>query len=167
MDLPLHHEREAGRSLKTGPEKQACSRTVNNLMATNMRDTEDISAERNPASVTKLWSYLEELTDKDGDMKFVKALGLDSIAGKLLTISYRRLKSELNPQDQEQWTSLVSRPPKIVVELLVGSEYVDWHPVHPKTQRNAAAKWSRFKVQYVLDGTSFEIVILTWRLSKK
>ena len=57
-------------------------------------------------------SYLEELTDKDGDMKIVKALGLDRIAGKLPTISYGRLKSEFNPQDQEEW-SLVSRPPEI------------------------------------------------------
>ena len=95
--------------------------------------------------------------NEDAERKVFKALGLDSIAGKLPTIIYRKLKGKFNPQDQEEWTSLVSRPPEMVTDLLVGSEDVNLHPVHLETQRNAAEKWSRFGVDYVLDGTSSEI----------
>ena len=52
------------------------------------------------------------LIDRNSVSKIVKAFGLDSITGKLLSINYGKLKNEFSPQVQEKWTSLVSRPSK-------------------------------------------------------
>ena len=104
---------------------------------------------------TKL--YLVELVDRDGDRKIVKAFGLDSITGKLQTIDYGKLKSEFSPQIQEKWTSLVSRPSGVVVDLLVVSKVINLHPAQLETRGNMMAKRSRFGVGYLLNMTSPEI----------
>ena len=103
---------------------------------------------------------LVELMDEDGNRKIVKAFGLDSIAWRLPTISYGRLKSEFSPQVQEKWTSLVSRPSGIVVDMLVGSEVINLHPVCLETRGNMVAKRSRFGMGYVLKRTSPDITTL-------
>ena len=107
---------------------------------------------------TKL--YLLELVGRDGTRNIVKAFGLDSITGKLQTIDYGKLKSEFSPQIQEKWTSLVSRPSGVVVDLLVGSEVINLHSVWLETRGNMMAKWSRFGVGYLLNRMSPEITTL-------
>ena len=104
---------------------------------------------------TKL--YLVELMDEDGDRKIVKAFGLDSITRKLPTINYGKLKNEFSPQVPEMWTSLVTRPSGVVVNLLLGSEVINLHSVCLKTRGNMMARWSRFVEGYLLNGTSHEI----------
>ena len=100
---------------------------------------------------TKL--YLVELVEKEGQKKVVKAFGLDSIAGKLPSVNYGELKKKFSLAIQEVWTSLTSRPSRLVVDLLVGIESISLHPVCLKTREDMVARWSRFGVGYVLKGT--------------
>ena len=53
--------------------------------------------------------------------------------------------------------SRISRPSEVVMDLLVGSEVIDLHPVQLETRGNMMAKMSSFGVSYVLNGTSPEI----------
>ena len=56
-----------------------------------------------------------------------------------------------------KWASLFSWPSGVVVDLLVGSEVINLHPVQLETRGNMMAKRSRLGVGYVLNGTSSEI----------
>ena len=105
--------------------------------------------------ITKM--YLVELVDRTGKRKIVKASGLDSVTGKLPAINYGKLKSEFSPQVHEKWGSLISRPPGVAVDMLMGSDAIDLHPVQHETRANMMAWKSRFGVGYMMNGTSPEI----------
>ena len=90
--------------------------------------------------------YLVELMDEDDNRKIVKAFGLDSITRNLPTINYGNLKNKFSPQVQEMWTSLVIRSSGVVVDLPMGGEVINLHPVRLETQGNMMARRSRFGV---------------------
>ena len=53
--------------------------------------------------------------------------------------------------------SLILRPSGVAMDLLVGSNAIDLHPVQHETCGNMMARRLRFGVGYVLNGTSPEI----------
>ena len=97
---------------------------------------------------TKL--YCLELLDEKGGRHLVKAFGLESISGELPSIMLDGIKHEFSKEVQRNWSKFAR--PVGEIEVLIGSEVAQLHPVHHETVGKMLVKKSNFGTGWVLNG---------------
>ena len=98
---------------------------------------------------TKL--YCVELVDISGKRHLIKAFGLDSISGVLQSVNLDNIKADFSPAIKQSWDKL-KRPSGREIDLLIGSEVANLHPVPLETVGRMVVKSSIFGTGLVLNG---------------
>ena len=104
--------------------------------------------------VTKL--YCVELLDIYGNKHTIRAFGLEKISGSLSIVDISAVKSEFSVHVQANWNKL-ERPHSCEIDLLIGSEVANLHPVTYETRGRMVVKSSIFGSGYVLNGAHEDI----------
>ena len=105
----------------------------------------------NATTTIKTKLYCVELLDKNGGRHLIRAFGLESLSGPLPAVNLEAIKGEFSAVAQLNWDKL-ARPAGQQIDLLIGSEVAQLHPVQEETVGRMVVKSSIFGDGWVLNG---------------
>ena len=105
----------------------------------------------NAATTKETMLYMVELLDRKGVRRLVRAFGFDNISEPMGNIVLEGVKHMFSAKIQQQWEDWGIRP-EGSVELLVGSEVAQLHPIAREVVDNLVIKTSEFGTGLVING---------------
>ena len=105
----------------------------------------------NAVTTKETMLYMVELLDRKGIRRLVRAFGFDTISEPMGSIVLDEVKYLFSKQMQKQWEDWGVRP-EGAVQLLVGSEVAQLHPIAKEVVGNLVIKISQFGTGLVLNG---------------
>ena len=103
---------------------------------------------------TKL--YMVELINMSGERKLVRALGMESISGRIPFIRLDGVKHHFSSEVQDVWEAVSNRPIG-EIEMLVGSEVAGLHPKAHEVDEDLVVMKSQFGTGWTIYGSHSQI----------